>query len=119
MENQPAAPPTEKDDEEFLGSMLETVTNQLRPTKVIPETDREVARPGSSYARYRVETDLPEKARPFYETAAKVVGISLSTLIKAVFQAEVKMDKWQEDRRRLEYYGEPMDTEAIGCDNET
>lgn len=99
--------------------MLETVTSQLRPTKVIPETNSEVARPGSSYARYRVESDLPEKARRFYETAAKVVGISLSTLVKAVLQAEVKMDKWQEDRRRLEYYGEPMDTEATEYSNET
>lgn len=119
MENQPAAPPTERDDEEFLNSMLETVTSQLRPTKVTPGTDSEVACPGSSYARYRVETDLPEKVRPFYETAAKVVGISLSTLVKAVFQAEVKMDKWQEDRRRLEYYGEPMDTEVTGYNSET
>ncbi|KAK5696428.1 hypothetical protein LTS12_028567, partial [Elasticomyces elasticus] len=61
VENQPAAPPTERDDEEFLNSMLETVTSQLRPTKVTPGTDSEVACPGSSYARYRVETDLPEK----------------------------------------------------------
>lgn len=98
--------------------MLETVTSQLRPVKVTPETDSEVARPGSSYARYRVEADLPEKARQFYETAANVVGISLSTLVKAVFQAEVKMGKWQEDQRRLEYYGEPMDTEATGYNNE-
>lgn len=112
VENQAPAPPTEAEDEGFLDSMLETVTRQLKSTKIIPETESDVARPGSSYPRYRLDTDLPERVRSFYETAAKVVGISLSTLVRAVFQTEVIMGKWQEDQRRLEYYGEPMDTEA-------
>lgn len=116
VENQPPATPTEADDEEFLNSMLETVTRQLKSTKAIPDTESDVARPGSSYTRYRLDTDLPERARSFYETAAKVVGISLSTLVRAVFQTEVKMGKWQEDQRRLDYYGEPMDIKATEYD---
>lgn len=114
VENQAAAPPTEADDEERMSSMLEALTSELKSTKTISEPDGNVPRPGSHYPRYRVDADLPERARPFYETAAKVVGISVSTLVRAVFHTELKMDKWQDEQRRLEYYGEPMDMEFTG-----
>lgn len=114
VENQSAAPPTEADDEEHMNSMLEAVTSELKSTKAISEPNSNILRPGSHYLRYRVDADLPERARPFYETAAKVVGISVSTLARAVFHTELKMGKWQDDRRRLEYYGEPMDIEFTG-----
>jgi len=94
--------------------MLETVTRQLKTMKVVADPESEVPRPGSFYPRYRLDTDLPETVRPFYETAAKVVGIPLSTLVKTVFQTEVRMGHWQEDRRRMEYYGEVMDMEFPG-----
>lgn len=82
--------------------------------KVVTDPESDVPRPGSFYPRYRLDTDLPEMARPFYETAAKVVGISLSTLVRAVFQTEVRMGHWQEDRRRMEYHGEAIDMEYAG-----
>ncbi|BCR84176.1 TFIIB-type zinc finger domain-containing protein [Aspergillus chevalieri] len=113
-ESQPTAPPSEADDEASLDSMLETVTRQLKTMKVVADPESEVPRPGSFYPRYRLDTDLPETVRPFYETAAKVVGIPLSTLVKTVFQTEVRMGHWQEDRRRMEYYGEVMDMEFPG-----
>lgn len=98
--------------------MLETVTHQLKSMKVVTTPESPVPRPGSSYTRYRLDTDLPEKARPFYETAAKVIGISLSTLVRAVSQTELRLAKWQEDRRRMEYHGEPMDMEFAGYDDD-
>jgi len=94
--------------------MLETVTRQVKTMKIVADPESEVPRPGSFYPRYRLDTDLPETVRPFYETAAKVVGISLSTLVKTVFQTEIMMGHWQEDRRRMEYYGEVMDMEIPG-----
>lgn len=118
VETQPVPPPSEAEDEESLNSMLETVTHQLKSIKVVTNPESQVPRPGSSYTRWRLDTDLPEKARPFYETAAKVVGISLSTLVRAVSQTELRLAQWQEDRRRMEYHGEPMDMELAEYDDD-
>ena len=96
--------------------MLETVTRQLKTMKVVAEPESEIPRPGSFYPRYRLDTDLPEMVKPFYETAAKVVGIPLPTLVKTVFQTEVRMGHWQEDRRRMAYYGEVVNMEFLGTD---
>lgn len=89
--------------------MLHDVTSQMILRRPNPNTDSDVPRPGSQYKRYRWESDLPEMARPFYETVAKVAGISLHTLVRAVFETEMKISRWQEDRRRREVHGEPLD----------
>ncbi|PGH16823.1 ubiquitin-60S ribosomal protein L40 [Helicocarpus griseus UAMH5409] len=47
-----------------------------------------VPRPGSFYKRYRTEAQLNERARRFYEAAARVVGVSVRTVITGVYQAE-------------------------------
>ncbi|KAL1970682.1 hypothetical protein VTN77DRAFT_4326 [Rasamsonia byssochlamydoides] len=111
------APAEVKIDEGEIDSKLRTVISQLRPMKVISRVDAATAgerdddddnipRPGSSYQFYRTESSLPETARVFYETAAKLSGLSLHSLIRAVFQTELKLQKWQEDQRRAEYHGE-------------
>lgn len=97
--------------------MLRTVTQQLKPRKVITEDNSDVPRPGSSYVRYKMESDLPENARPFYETAAKVVGVSLSTLVRAVSHAEYKIMRWLEDQRRIELYGDASGIEFAKFDS--
>ncbi|GMG25717.1 unnamed protein product [Aspergillus oryzae var. brunneus] len=111
------AGPPDEDDEEAIGSMLRTVTQQLKPRKVITEDNSDVPRPGSSYVRYKMESDLPENARPFYETAAKVVGVSLSTLVRAVSHAEYKIMRWLEDQRRIELYGDASGIEFAKFDS--
>ncbi|KAF7597094.1 Pol I core factor CF [Aspergillus hancockii] len=47
LDSQSAGPPREN-DEEAIGSMLRTVTQQLGPQKVIPEDNPDTPRPGSS-----------------------------------------------------------------------
>lgn len=116
------AEPAVKIDEEDIDSKLRTVISQLRPAKVVsPEDatngdgeqdDDSIPRPGSSYRFYRTESSLPETARVFYETAARLSGLSLDSLIRAVFQTELKVQQWQEDQRRAEYHGEHVMRDA-------
>ncbi|GKZ34338.1 hypothetical protein AbraIFM66950_004568 [Aspergillus brasiliensis] len=110
-ESQPTAPTPEPTEEEALDELIKASTNQLQTRQIIPENDLDTPRPGSSYTSYRTESDLPDTARPFYETAAKVAGVSLSTLITAVLQAENKINGWLEEQRRFEYFGDSMDIE--------
>ncbi|KAB8232215.1 TFIIB-type zinc finger domain-containing protein [Aspergillus alliaceus] len=111
------AAPLEENNEEAISSMLKRVTQQLQPRKVILEDNTDTPRPGSSYVRYKMESDLPETARSFYETAAKVAGISLSTLVRAVSQAEYKITRWLEDQRRIELYGDAAGMEFAKFDS--
>ncbi|KAL1985585.1 hypothetical protein VTN96DRAFT_7565 [Rasamsonia emersonii] len=116
------AEPAVKIDEEDIDAKLRTVISQLRPAKVVsPEDatngdgeqdDDSIPRPGSSYRFYRTESSLPETARVFYETAARLSGLSLDSLIRAVFQTELKVQQWQEDQRRAEYHGEHVMRDA-------
>lgn len=89
--------------------MLHHVTSQMILRRPNPNSDSDIARPGSEYKRYRSESELPDMARPFYETVAKVAGVTLHSLVRAVFTTEVKISRWQENRRRMETYGEPLD----------
>lgn len=105
--------------EEDIDSKLRTVISQLRPMKIAPredvsddEQDDSIPRPGSSYQFYRSESSLPETARVFYETAAKLSGLSLHSLIRAVFQTELKVQQWQENQRRAEYHGQHLDEDS-------
>ena len=102
------------DDEKAASAMLQTVMEEVKPRRAISEAEAselagDVPRPGSSYQRYPKEADLPETARNFYETAAKMSGISLSTLVRVVYQTELMMERWQENKRRLEYHEQISD----------
>lgn len=110
-DGQTVSDPTEGDDE-AMHAMLETVTSQLRPRKAISDPKANVARPGTSYPRYRTESELPEMARSFYEIAAKVAGVSLSTLVRAVSQTETKISRWLDDKRRVEHHGDPTEMDV-------
>ena len=111
-ESQPVPAP-KLTEEEALDSMIKTSTSQLKSRRVIAEDDLDTPRPGAFYARYRTESDLPDTARSFYETTAKVVGVSLPTLVRAVSQAENKITLWLEEQRRVEYFGDALDMEFI------
>lgn len=71
-----------------------------------PSSDTDIPRPGCEYRRYRTAAELPELARPFYETVADVAGIRVESLVAAVFQTEVLLTRWEENRRRREAFGE-------------
>ncbi|KAL4911310.1 hypothetical protein BDW74DRAFT_7479 [Aspergillus multicolor] len=105
-ENRESVPDPEDDEEEAIEAMLHNASRYLRTREVISEVDSDIPRPGSQYARYRYESDLPDAARVFYEVAAKVVGISVSTLVRCVNQAELRINKWLEGQRRIKHFAE-------------
>ncbi|KAL2001956.1 hypothetical protein VTN02DRAFT_934 [Thermoascus thermophilus] len=114
-ETQPNVPVSvpEPDDEEAINEKIRTVMSELRPRRAVSteqaaNLEKEIPRPGSFYRHYRTESSLPETARPFYEAAAKVAGLSVRTLVRVVFQTELRIERWQEDRRRMEYHGEDV-----------
>lgn len=110
-EGRQGEPAAEDDEEESIETMLGMATRYLKSRAIVSDPDSDVPRPGSSYARYRQESDLPDTARVFYETAAKVTGMSLPTLVRCVSQAEFQTNKWLEDQRRLKYSAEhPMES---------
>ncbi len=76
------------------------------------ETPVEVKRPGSYYPQYHSmeELSLPESkiAKAFYEAAAEAACMSVERLVKAVWQAEAKMDAWKSEKKRAERFGKRM-----------
>lgn len=105
-ENRQNAPAAEDSEEEAVEAMLQNASRYLRTNPVVGGTDLDIPRPGSLYVRYRHESDLPDAARAFYETAAKITGISLSTLVRCVSQAELQITKWLENQRRIKHFAE-------------
>lgn len=103
-------PPLTKDNSDehmeagtALSQRLHAVQNGLRMRGVVAgetETAAEepVRRVGSFYKHYRSEDDLPPAARAFYEAVARVAGIKVTTLVKAVFQTERKLHVWREQQ---------------------
>lgn len=73
----------------------------LRNTKPAPDgTAKDVTRPGQYYRRYRSFEQLPKDAKAFYEVAAECIGIDVPRLVKAVFQIEVQLEKWNSAHRK-------------------
>ncbi|MCJ1479159.1 Pol I core factor CF [Lambiella insularis] len=94
-------------DYDILVEKLTTVQKGLKVRSVVSEAQegkqREpVSRVGSSYEHYRHVSDLPSQARAFYEAAAKVAIISLSTLVAAVYKTELRLRR----RRKEELFKE-------------
>ncbi|KAI9375680.1 RNA polymerase I-specific transcription initiation factor Rrn7 [Aspergillus egyptiacus] len=105
-------PEVEDNEEKALDTMLGMAQRYLKTRAIVDDPDSDLPRPGSFYPRYRQESDLPDSARAFYETTAKVSGISLSTLVRCVSQAEMQINKWLEDQRRIQHFaGQEMEFE--------
>ncbi|OAX83010.1 hypothetical protein ACJ72_02641 [Emergomyces africanus] len=112
------SPQKEPREDTFLTAMLHNVLGELRIRRAISavspsntgtaeqqqqlqeeETQSKsttinavnVPRPGSFYKRYRSEDQLNERARAFYEAAARVIGVSLRTVVTGVYQTESRM----------------------------
>ncbi|KAL4951473.1 hypothetical protein BDW69DRAFT_169995 [Aspergillus filifer] len=110
---------TEDNEEESLNWMLQMAPRYLKTREVINDPNADVPRPGSLYVRYRHESDLPDSARAFYEIAAKTAGVSAATLVRCVSQAEVQINKWLEDQRRIKHFAiREMDAEDSDEDME-
>ncbi|KAI9813348.1 MAG: Pol I core factor CF [Phylliscum demangeonii] len=57
------------------------------------------SRPGSRYQRYSAVKDIERHLRAFVEAAARLIGVTLETLVAAVRQAELKLIKYALERR--------------------
>ena len=85
-----------REDQEALDSKLKAVQSSFKLRDVVSKEKEgkskvPIPRIGDFHKRYRKEEDLPIHAKAFYEAAADLIGISLSTLIVAVLQTEQKL----------------------------
>lgn len=62
-----------------------------------PTGNADVSRPGMFYRRYRKPEELSGPVKVFYKAAACLAGISMDSIVKAVFLTERKLQKWAED----------------------
>lgn len=102
------------DEDRELDALLRKVTESILSVPIVPDQEGEiVARPGMWYRRYRRVSALPTEARPFYEIAAKLAGVSLHKLVRAVSAAEWRLGHGLEYQARSEYaeYGSESDSE--------
>lgn len=83
-------------------SKLRTVQERLVPRAVVEPvaSNKDTARLGSSYRRFRQVEDLSGVVEVFYVKAAKVAGLSLDGLVQAVFSIERQMQKQEEALRK-------------------
>lgn len=88
--------------DDHISEALREVQSALKPKRVV-EVDaggNQVNRAGSFYRRHRIANDLEGPARMFHERAAALAGVSLDTMVRAVFLIEGKALKHQEKLRR-------------------
>ncbi|OCK83517.1 RNA polymerase I-specific transcription initiation factor Rrn7 [Lepidopterella palustris CBS 459.81] len=83
---------------------LMAVHSAMKPKKVIAEEDADgdIQRPGSRYKRYREVIELPDKAKMFYEEAARISGLSMKMLVNAVFSVEQRIERRGQRKRKEE-----------------
>jgi len=86
---------------------VKQVQRSMKASRVVWDSDRDghaehVRRPGSYYKRYRVVEDMPPGARTFFEAAARVVGLSLRSIVDAVYRTESKLEAWKLAKRKLD-----------------
>ena len=100
--NSPVNDPTEglRISQDAYTQKLTAVQNGLKMREVVSEAregkrTHPVRRIGSMHACYRHMKDIPLHAKVFYEIAATVVTISLPTLVTAVYNLELKLQKWR------------------------
>lgn len=105
-----------KIDQVSVDQNLSDVQESLKMRDVVSKeqegkTNTPVRRIGNFYKRYRKTEDLTPQARNFHEKVASLVGISLSSLMLAVLQTEMKLHIWR--RKQLEKEGESEKEESV------
>ena len=79
--------------------MIDKLVNAQKNLKVRSVTSEEragkqnepVRRVGSAYKRYRRLDEITPLAKIFYETTARLAGLSLRTLVAAVYRVELEL----------------------------
>ncbi|KAI9865822.1 MAG: Pol I core factor CF [Vezdaea acicularis] len=114
----PSHPPSHSPFHPSHPTLLPSVLASLKPLS--PSSTPSSNRPGTSYRTYRTETELPDKAKPLFAAAAELVGVHVRTLVKAVYQAELRLRAWKEweGRRREEEEGAEEEGAEAGWSEE-
>ncbi|KAK5121594.1 hypothetical protein LTR85_004766 [Meristemomyces frigidus] len=88
--------------DEVVAERLRQMQSALKTRRVIEPTAgaREVNRTGSFYRRYRIVEDLEGTAKSLYERASRLAGLSLDSMVRAVFLVEKKMQRREEQLRK-------------------
>ncbi|KAF1976603.1 hypothetical protein BU23DRAFT_30641 [Bimuria novae-zelandiae CBS 107.79] len=76
--------------------LLRAVHGTARAVGEIPDDDdASVLRPGTRYAHYKKESELPDHARQFFEEAARLAGLTMDMLVRCVGHIERKIVREQ------------------------
>ena len=91
---------TDHVDEATQDMLLGRVQGSLRPLRVIAEnpadeTAEDINRPGTYYKRFRIPQELVGHSRDFYDEVAYQTGLSLDSLVQAVFGLEKRLEEWE------------------------
>lgn len=105
-----------EDEEAAISEKLRLILSSLTTRKSVPNNDASgnLLRPGSSYERYRLESDLDEKSKVFFEAAAKTAGVALETLVLAVYQTERRVQGLTAQGSRRQTAEEESESEGEG-----
>ena len=79
----------------------------LQERAVQPQESKTVNRVGSFYRRYRTVEELSGPATILFEKAAGLAGISVESLVQAVFLTERKLQKYEDGLRKAAKAVEP------------
>ena len=89
-------------DDQVKLNIVKATHGTIEPVPVVEageETERTL-RPGQNYPFYKTEKELPPAAKNFYEEAARIAGLPLGMLVKAVFYTEKAIQKWQKGKKK-------------------
>lgn len=105
-------PPTQAeslDQTEIVLYRIRRVQETLKVHEVIAGNDREdILRPGTRYIRYKTESELPDMARKFFESAADTIALSLRAMVRAVYILERRLEAKMNSRGADSDEGEIM-----------
>ena len=79
------------------------ITEKIRAVQrslIANVSDSKGPKPDSLYRHYRSEEELPRLVRPFFDVVARMVGVSLDILLRAVIYMEMKMKHWERRARK-------------------
>ena len=96
-----------------IDEKLHAVQSSLKMRGVVSSeteaaTEGPIRRIGSSYKHYRSSDDLPPAGLAFYEAVARLAGLTVATLVQAVFQTERKLHVWREQQVKRQWADDPM-----------
>ena len=102
--NQPAIPSSERNDVQDPWKSVQR-SLRIRPVKSANGADYEESASlylGARYQRFPNTEALPPLALAFHQAVADVVGISVASLVSAVSQMELGMERWRKDQGDLD-----------------